>query len=447
MNAVERAISKARKRLLPILLLCYFAAFLDRVNVGFAALQMNHTLSLTAAAFGVGAGMFFVGYVLCEIPSNLVLVRVGARIWIARIMVTWGILSGATAFVWNAPSYDVARLLLGAAEAGFFPGMLFYLTQWFPYAYRSRMFGSVSVAMPIASIIGAPVSSFILQSMDGKLGLHGWQWLFMLEGLPALIMGVVVFVALPSRPQDAAWLTLEERDALLGVLQAEREIRERAERFTVWRAMIDGRVLLLCVIAVGLVIGNTGSAIWMPQIIHSLGANTIETGLLTMVPSLAAVAALVFCSWNADRTGERVWHAAGPFLLAGLGFMLAAYAHAPAWRLLGLVLGTAGIVGAAPSVWVLPSMLLTSTAAAAGLALINSTGSIGGFIGPSVIGWVKDKTGSFSGSLMFLAATMVATALLALVLGHWMGDVLRAGSPSLSRRAAPNFESTQETTP
>ena len=319
MNPFERAISKARRRLLPILLLCYFAAFLDRVNVGFAALQMNHTLGLTASAFGVGAGMFFVGYVLCEIPSNLILVRVGARAWIARIMVTWGVLSAATAFVWNAHSYDVARLLLGAAEAGFLPGMLFYLMQWFPGAYRSRIFGSVAFAMPVASIIGAPVSSLILQAMNGVLGLHGWQWLFMLEGLPALVMGIVVFLALPSQPQDAKWLTQEECGALLKVLQSERASREQAERFTVWRAVTDGRVLLLCVIAVGLVIGNTGSAIWMPQIIHSLGANTTETGLLTAVPSLAAVGALAFCAWNADRTGERVWHVAGPFLVAGPG--------------------------------------------------------------------------------------------------------------------------------
>jgi MFS transporter, ACS family, tartrate transporter len=207
--------------------------------------------------------------------------------------------------------------------------------------------------------------------------------------------------------------------------------------------MTDGRVLLMCVIAVGLVIGNTGSAIWMPQIIHSLGANTMETGLLTMVPSLAAVVALAFCAWNADRTGERVWHVAGPFLVAGLGFILAAFAHSPAVRMLGLVLGAAGIMGASPSVWVLPSMLLTSTAAAAGLALINSTGSIGGFLGPSVIGWVKDATGSFSDSLLFLAGVMIATALFALILGHWMGNIL---NPYGRRRSAASL-STQETTP
>jgi ACS family tartrate transporter-like MFS transporter len=442
-TALERAVSKARKRLLPILLLCYFAAFLDRVNVGFAALQMNHTLSLTASAFGIGAGMFFVGYVLFEIPSNLILVRVGARTWIARIMVSWGLLSAATAFVWSAHSYDIARLLLGAAEAGFFPGMLFYLTQWFPRAYRSRMFGTVAFAVPIASIIGAPVSSYVLQAMNGVMGLHGWQWLFLLEGLPALIMGIVVVIALPSRPQDAKWLTEDECNALLSVLRAERESRERVEQFTVWRAMTDGRVLMMCLVAVGLVIGNTGSAIWMPQIIHSFGADTMETGLLTMLPSIGALAALAFCGWNADRTGERVWHVAGPFLIAGLGFILAAYANAPALRLLGLILGMAGAVGASPSVWVLPSMLLTSTAAAAGLALINSTGSIGGFVGPTVIGWIRDATGSFADSLLFLAATMIATALLALILGYWMRDIL---NPTGQQRGEAML-STQETTP
>ena len=217
--------------------------------------------------------------------------------------------------------------------------MLFYLTQWFPRAYRSRMFGSVAFAMPVASIVGAPLSSLILQAMNGVMGLHGWQWLFLFEGLPALIMGIVVFVALPSRPEDAKWLTDAESRALLSVLTTEREARERVEQFTVWRAMTDGRVLLMCLIALGLVIGNTGTAIWMPQIIRSLGANTTETGLLTTVPSLAGVVALAFCAWNADRTGERVWHVAGPFLVAGLGFILAAYAHAPALRLLGLSTG------------------------------------------------------------------------------------------------------------
>ena len=381
MTPLEMAISKARRRLLPILMLCYFSAFLDRVNVGFAALRMNHDLGLSASAFGVGAGMFFVGYVLCEIPSNLILVRVGARGWIARIMVTWGIFSAATAFVWNGPSYDTARLLLGAAEAGFYPGVLFYLTNWFPRAYRARMFGAVSMAMPISSVIGAPVSSLILQSTGGLLHLQSWQWLFILEGLPAFIMGIVVFLFLPSTPEHAAWLSPTECTALQQTLAAERAARERVERFTTWQVLRDGRVLLLCIIAFGLVVGNTGYAIWMPQIIHSLGASTLETGLLTAVPSLVAVIALLFCAWNADRTGKRIWHVAGPFFVSGAGFALAALAHSPAWKFLGLVLGAAGVTSSAPAFWFLPAALLTSTATAVGLALINSTGSIGGFFG------------------------------------------------------------------
>ena len=427
MTPLEMAIAKAKRRLLPILMLCYFSAFLDRVNVGFAALRMNHALGLSASAFSVGAGMFFVGYVLCEIPSNLVLVRVGARGWIARIMVTWGLLSAATALVWNGPSYDTARLLLGAAEAGFLPGMLFYLTNWFPCAYRARIFGTVSIAMPISSVIGAPVSSLILQSTDGLLHLQSWQWLFILEGLPAFIMGIVVYLFLPSTPEQAPWLSADECAALQQTLAAERAARERVERFTNWQVLRDGRVLLMCAIAFGLVVGNTGYAVWMPQIIHSLGASTLQTGLLTAVPSLAAVFALLFCSWNADRTGERVWHVAGPFLLSGAGFALAALAHAPALKFLGLVLGAAGVTGSSSAVWFLPAALLTSTATAVGLALINSTGSIGGFFGPSVIGWVRDATGSFSGALLCLAGAMVVTALLALILGRWMRDILYPG--------------------
>jgi ACS family tartrate transporter-like MFS transporter len=365
--------------------------------------------------------------VLCEVPSNLILVRVGARSWIARIMVSWGILSAMTAFVWNGPSYDTARLLLGAAEAGFLPGALFYLTNWFPRAYRTRIFGTVSLAMPISSVIGAPVSSFILQSAGGLLHLQSWQWLFIFEGLPAFIMGIVVFLFLPSTPEQAAWLSPAECAALQSTLAAERANRERSERFTNWQVLRDGRVWLMCAMAFGLVVGNTGYAIWMPQIIHSLGASTIETGLLTAVPSLVAVIAMAFCAWNADRTGERVWHVAGAFLVSGAGFALAALAHSPALKFLGLILGAAGVTGSSPAFWFLPAALLTSTATAVGLALINSTGSIGGFFGPAVIGWVREATGNFTAPLLCLAAAMVVTAVLALILGRWMRDILHPG--------------------
>ena len=287
MTAEQNAVvSKVRRRLLPILMLCYFAAFLDRVNIGFAALSMNSDLQLTATAFGTGAGLFFLGYVLCEVPSNLILARVGARIWIARIMITWGIVSACTAFVWNRESFYAVRVLLGAAEAGFFPGMLFYCTLWFPTAYRARIYSLVQIAVPISSVIGAPLSSIILTGLDGAAGLKGWQWLFIIEALPAFIMGFVVWFAMPSRPQEAKFLSAAEQTTLIGMLEQERLTRERAETFSVRQAMTDGRVWAMCLVALGLVIGTTGAAIWMPQMVKTFSWRTLQVGFGTSIRSL-----------------------------------------------------------------------------------------------------------------------------------------------------------------
>jgi ACS family tartrate transporter-like MFS transporter len=424
MDQVESAISKAKRRIIPILLIAYFAAFLDRVNVGFAALQMNQDLRLTATAFGASAGAFFITYVAFEIPSNLLLARFGARIWIARIMVTWGLLSAATAFAWNRNSLIVLRMLLGAAEAGFYPGMLFYLTQWFPRSHRARINSWVQIAAPISTVIGAPVSVVIMTTMRSWMGLRGWQWLFLIEGVPAVIVGLVIFFVLPNRPRDARWLTDSEREALDQRLAADQAQQEGVKRFTVREALSDRRVLLMCLMCVGNVIGVTATALWMPQIVRTFARSTLATGLLTAIPSLVAVFALLLCGWHADRTGERVWHVAGPYLVAAFGFVIAAFAGTPALILLGLVLGAAGIASAIPSLWALPAMLLTGTASAAGLALINSVGSIGGFVGPYIIGWARDRTGSFSGALLFMAGTMVVTALVVLVIGALMRSSL-----------------------
>ncbi len=419
-----RILSKVRMRLLPILMLCYFSAFLDRVNIGFAALKMNDDLHLTATAFGTGAGLFFLGYVVCEVPSNLILARVGARTWIARIVITWGLISACTAFVWDRESFYGVRVALGAAEAGFFPGMLFYCTLWFPRAYRARIYGLTQIAVPISSVIGAPLSSLILTTLDGAMGFKGWQWVFVIEGAPAVIMGFVVWFALPSRPEDAKFLSPAEKATLTDLLTQERAEREREEKFSVWQAMTDGRVLAMCLIALGLVIGTTGAAIWMPQFVKTFGLSTMQIGMVTAIPSLVAVVAILFCGWNADRTGARVAHVAVPFLVAAAGFVLAAATSSPVLGLLGLVIGTAGISAGSPSVWVLPTALLTGTASAAGLALINATGSTGGFLGPYVIGWVRDATGSFAASLLFLAVVMAAAAGVVILLGRRMHDVL-----------------------
>jgi MFS transporter, ACS family, tartrate transporter len=422
-------IRKVAWRLLPILLLCYFAAFLDRVNIGFAALTMNRDLGFSASAFGFGAGIFFLGYILCELPSNLMLVRFGARIWIARILMTWGVLSALTAFVWNPASFYVVRLLLGAAEAGFFPGMIFYMTLWFPRAYRARMFATFNVAVPLSSVIGAPLSGLIIEYMNGLHGLAGWQWMFILEGIPAVVMGLVVLLALPEGPRAASFLAPAEREWLAGRLEAERAAQETRERFSVARAVSDPRVLLMCLIAVGLVMGTTGIAIWMPQFVKSFGLSTVQTGFVAAIPSAFMAVAMIVVGRHADRTGERIWHAAGPFLVSAAGFLIAALTASPVVGLVGLTIGAAGIGGASPNIWIFPTTLLTGAAAAAGIALINSVGSTGGFFGPTIIGWVRDATGGFEGALIFLAAAMAVTAAAILVLGRSMRDLMRRPEP------------------
>ena len=429
-------ISKAAWRILPILMICYFAAFLDRVNIGFAALTMNQDLGFSASVFGFGAGIFFLGYILCELPSNLLLVRFGARIWIARILITWGILSAATAFVWSPLSFYAVRVLLGAAEAGFFPGMIFYMTLWFPREYRARMFATFNIAVPLSSMIGAPVSGLIIEHMNGLHGLAGWQWMFVLEALPAVVMGIVVLLALPESPRTAAFLAPDERAWLAGRLDAERATQETRERFTIRRALFDPRVLLMCMIAVGLVMGTTGIAIWMPQFVRSFGLSTVQTGFVTAIPSAFMALAMIVVGRHADKTGERVWHAAGPFLVSAAGFVLAAMSSSPTLALVGLTIGAAGIGGASPNIWIFPTTLLTGAAAAAGIALINSVGSTGGFFGPSIIGWMRDATGGFAGAQLVLAAVMAATACAILILGGTMREMMRrpAGPKSLEAR-------------
>lgn len=430
-------IRKVARRLIPILGLCYFAAFLDRVNIGFAALTMSNDLGLTPAAFGFGAGIFFLGYILCEVPSNIVMGRVGARLWIARIMITWGILSAMTAFVVGERSFYVVRILLGIAEAGFFPGMVVYLTLWFPRADRARMFGLFNMAVPLSSVIGSPISVLILTYLDRVGGFAGWQWLFVIEALPAIIMGMVVLTVLPDRPDRAEWLAPADRTWLAATLTREQADREADERFTVRGALTDRRVLLMCLVAVGLVIGTTGFAVWMPQIVKAFGLTTMQTGFVAAIPLLAMAIAMVVSGQHADRTGERIWHVAAPFLASAAGFLLAAATASPVMGLIGLTVGAAGVGAATPNIWVFPTTLLTGGAAAAGVALINSVGSTGGFFGPAVIGWIRQVSGSFSGSLVFLATMCVMAALVALLLGGMMRHLLTAGAQTHSARALP----------
>jgi ACS family tartrate transporter-like MFS transporter len=296
------------------------------------------------------------------------------------------------------------------------------------------MFALFNIAVPLSSVIGAPVSGLVIEHMNGIAGLSGWQWMFVIEGMPAVVMGVIVFLCLPEKPEAATFLSGEERAWLAARLDGERKAQEAAEGFTVGRALSDPRVLLMCLIAVGLVMGTTGIAVWMPQFVKSFGLSNVQTGFVTAIPAAFMALAMIGVGRHADKTGERIWHAAGPFFVSGAGFVLAALSHSPLLSLIGLTVGAAGIGGASPNIWVFPTTLLTGTAAAAAIALINSIGSTGGFFGPSIIGWVRDATGGFEGALLFLATAMIVTAGAILLLGHSMHAMM--GAPAGSRDAA-----------
>jgi ACS family tartrate transporter-like MFS transporter len=434
LNATQIAVlAKVRRRMLPILMLCYFAAFLDRVNVGFASLGMNVDLHLTNAQFGFGAGMFFLGYVIFEVPSNVLLARFGARRWIPRILISWGIVSACMALAWDHRSFYALRTLLGIAEAGFFPGMLFYLTLWFPRSYRARVYSLLSVAVPLASVVGSPLSAWILHHFQDFGGLRSWQWMFIIEGAPAVVMGIVFYCFLPSRPEDATFLDASERACLIELMHAERRAQQLADthsdgQYSFARLVSDKRIWAMCLIQLCLVVGSNGPAIWMPQFVNAFNhrMTLIEIGLVAALPSLAACTAILFSGWNADRTGKRVAHVAVPFLIAAAGFVLAACSSSDLMRLIGLMIGSAGVYATVPNVWYFPSVLLSGTAGAAGLALINSVGSVGGFFGPYAIGAIRDLTGSFDISLLFLAGVVALAAVVVMVLGYRMRFTLKS---------------------
>ena len=408
----KSAIRKATFRLIPFLCLCYAVSFLDRVNVGFAALAMNADLGFTATIFGLGAGIFFVGYILFEIPSNLVLHKVGARLWIARIMISWGIVATAMSLVSDANSFYAMRLLLGVAEAGFFPGIILYLTYWFPAATRARIVSLFMVAVPIANVIGAPVSGALL-GLEGVAGLTGWQWLFIIEGVPAVILGFVSLAVLTDRPERAAWLTDPEREALVAQLAAEAEATREAGYAGLVQGLTRPRVLGLGALYFCMVIGLYGIGFWMPQVIQRAGLSYLEVGFLTSIPYLFAAIAMVLWGWHSDRTGERTWHVALPLFLSAAAFAWSALSGSLPVTMVALTLATIGIYAAIGPFWTLPTALLTGTAAAAGLALVNSIGNSAGLVAPSVVGWLKDATGTFTAPLLFLSGALALGGVLA----------------------------------
>ena len=414
-----RTLAKVSRRFIPFLIWCYFLSYLDRVNIGFAALTMNKDIGLSSTAFGVGASIFFLGYFLFEVPSNLILEKVGARVWMARIMVTWGILSICHAFVWNDTSFYALRFIFGIAEAGFFPGIILFLTYWFPSAVRARIIGLFMIAVPISSLIGAPLSSWILATVgDGLWGLKGWQWMFILEGLPTFLTGFIVFGYLTNGPQDAKWLEPDERAWLTQRLAAERANREAVRHFTLREALTHPRVLALALVYFGIVVGLYGLSLWLPQIVKNFGASIMQTGILTAVPGLVGAVAMVVWSRHSDATGERTWHMALPAIVGAAAFALSAWAGSPTASFLFLVIAAGCVYAALPCFWPLPTAMLTGAAAAGGIALINALGNLGGFVGPSLIGWMKDATGSFTAGLYGLAGFMLLSGVITLILGH-----------------------------
>jgi ACS family tartrate transporter-like MFS transporter len=417
-NAVEkRTLRRIAWRIVPFICFLYFIAFIDRVNIGFASLTMNKDIGLSPAVYGFGAGIFFLGYFIFEVPSNLILEKVGARIWIARVMLTWGIISGAMAFVTGPTSFYILRFLLGAAEAGFFPGIILYLSYWFPGRSRASVTAIFMAAAPISVALGSPVSAALLQ-LNGVMGLRGWQWMFILEALPALIMAVVTFFYMTDRPAKASWLPADEKAWLVEIMDAEIAARAGAAHHSPWRALVDPRVLALSLIYFGTSAGLYTLGIWAPQIIKQLGVTTMTVGFLNMIPPIISVVAMVLWSRHSDRTGERSWHVVIACLVASAGLALAGWSTGLIGVILTLTFVNIGISAAKPPLWSMPTLFLSGPAAAAGIATINSIGNLGGFVGPSMIGWIKQRTGSFAGGLYFVAGLLVLSAVVTLILAN-----------------------------
>jgi MFS transporter, ACS family, tartrate transporter len=417
LDVEDRTLAKVSRRLVPFLITCYFVAYLDRVNVGFAALTMNEDLGLSASAFGFGAGIFFLAYFVFEVPSNLLLERVGARTWIARIMFTWGIVSGATALVGGETSFYVVRVLLGIAEAGFFPGIIFYLTLWFPAVYRARIIGYFMAAIPLSTVVGAPVSGVLL-GLDGVVGLRGWQWLFIVEAVPALILSVVVYFYLTDRPADAAWLAPDERAWLVARLKHEQTRRETVRRYSVVEALVNPKVLALSLVYFGAVATNYGLSFFLPQIVKAFGVSNVQAGLVTALPYVVGAISIVWWGRRSDRTLERRFHLAFPLFVASAGIAASTAIDNPVMKMTALSIAGFGIFGCLPVFWTFPTAFLCGAAAAGGIALINSIGNLAGFAGPYAVGRIKDWTGSYTGGLLTLAAAGFIATVIVLVLQH-----------------------------
>jgi len=402
----EATYRKVAWRLSPLLLICYVVAYLDRVNVGFAKLQMAADLQLSDAVYGFGAGIFFFGYFIFEIPSNVILHRVGARVWIARIMISWGIISALTMFITTPTMFYVMRFLLGAAEAGFFPGIILYLTYWFPARRRGRMTTLFMTAIALSGLIGGPISGWIMKTFDGVHGWHGWQWLLLLEGIPSIIVGFFVFALLDDRIAKAKWLTQEERELLERNIVADNVAKED---HSLGKILSSPKVWLMSLIYFSFVMGLYGVSFWLPTIIKSMGvSDALQVGLLSAIPYGAAVIGMLYAARSADRTGERRWHIAIPAFIGAIGLVLSVvWSSNTTLAMIGLTLATMGILTTLPLFWSLPTAFLAGTGAAAGIAMINSLGNLAGFLSPYLVGWLKQVTASTASGMYMLAGFLV----------------------------------------
>jgi D-galactonate transporter len=421
---VEGAVRRAMWRLLPFLGLCYLLNYVDRVNVGFASLTMNPDLGLSAAAYGLGAGLFFIGYFFFEVPSNVILHRVGARLWIARIMITWGVVASATAFVQGEISFFIVRFLLGIAEAGFFPGIILYLTYWFPRAQRAKVVALFFLAVPLSSVIGAPISTLLIQNGGGVFGFDaGWRLMFFLEGIPAVLVGVLVLVLLPDRPSRARWLSGREQRALEQRI-ADEDVAQVPQETGLWAGLRDGRVVALSIVYFGVVFGLYVLAFFLPQVVSDLREqfdvrfSLVEIGLITAVPYAVASVAMVLNARHSDRSGERRLHVAVPAFVGAAGVAVALYLDSPYLVIAAMTVCAVGVYSAIPVIWQLPSAFLTGAGAAAGIALINSFGNLSGFAGPYLTGWLQDVTGSFRAGMFVVAGFMVLAGVIVLFIGR-----------------------------
>ncbi|WP_020669155.1 MFS transporter [Amycolatopsis nigrescens] len=428
----NRVLRKVALRIMPFLALLYFVNYLDRVNIGFAGPNgMNKELGLTATAFGFASGVFFLGYLVLEVPSNLALHRFGARRWLARIMITWGVVATVMAFVPNPTTLVILRFLLGVAEAGFFPGIILYLTYWFPASQRAKAVALFMAAVPVSSAIGSTVSSLLISGGHGVFGLSGWRFMFLVEGIPAILLAVVTWYYLTDRPEQAKWLSEDERSWLAAELDAERRATEAEHHWPLRKALTHPRILGLAFVYFGIAYGLYALGFFLPTIIagfkQQFGTNfsTWESGLINAIPYVIGAVAMVLWARHGDRTGERKWHVALPMLLGGLAIPIALYLGNPFAAMVAVTVCAVGVCAALPTFWALPSNFLSGAAAAGGIALINSLGNISGFAAPYITGWLRDLTGSQRTGMWAVGACMVAAACVALALG---------AKPQVSRR-------------